>query len=82
MIRFKNSKWLHYSNRDNFERIIIHLDVIPTELSNKDSDHLTQSSSNELQYMDIQQIEDQLEKVKQVYTNETGKTVIDKQYSQ
>jgi hypothetical protein len=32
--------------------------------------------------MDIQQIEDQLEKLKQAYTNETGKTVIDKRYSE
>ncbi len=50
---------------------------IPTKLSHKDSDHLTQSSWNELQHMDIQLIEDLLEKLKQLYTNETGKTVID-----
>jgi len=65
-LRFENSKWLQCSNGDDFQTIIIHLNSIHTEISN----------------MSIQQLENQLERIKQLYINETGKTVIDKTYSE
>ena len=87
MSRFENSKWLHHSNRNDFETITITIDSIPTELSNENSDDLVQSSSEELQYINRKasnmsnlQLEEQLEKIKQLYMNQTGKTVIDKRY--
>jgi hypothetical protein len=81
LLRFANSKWLHHSNRDDFETIAIYIDSIQTELSNKDLQTSSEDLQNTVSDMDIEQLEDHLEKIKQLYTDETGQTVIDKQYS-
>ncbi|CAF2736154.1 unnamed protein product [Rotaria sp. Silwood2] len=85
IFQFNNSKWFPCSNRDNSETSIIQLDAIRTELSNKNSNNSLQSSFEELQNintkmsnMSIQQIENQLDTIKTLYTNETGNIVIDK----
>ncbi|CAF4327078.1 unnamed protein product, partial [Adineta steineri] len=40
LLRFDNSKSLHYSNRDKFDAITIRLDIIPIELSQEIAEQL------------------------------------------
>ncbi len=49
--------------------------TIHSEISN----HFPSASIDEPQDINVQQLEDQLERIKQLYMNETKQTVIDKQ---